>query len=118
MSNKSRYAALQPTHPWENRKLIWVRIQVDYVGPFLAKMFILISDSFTKWIELFLVQTPTSKVTIKYFIKCFATYGLPLLCITDNASSFTSEAFAVFMRCNNIHHIKSALYHLATNDSA
>lgn len=100
------------------QKTYWVRIQVDYVGPFLAKMFILITDSFTKWIEVFPVQTPTSKVTIKYFIKCFATHGLPQLCITDNASSFTSEAFAVFIRCNNIHHIKSALYHPATNDSA
>ena len=54
-----------PVHPWENTKSSRVRIHVNYVGPFLGKMFILITDSFSKWIEIFPVETPSSKVTIR-----------------------------------------------------
>ena len=97
-----------PAHPWGNTKIPWVRIHIDYVGQFVGKMFVLIANSFSKCIEVFPVETSSSKLTIRYLKKCFATHGLPQVCVTDNASCFTSEEFAVFPRCSNIRHITSA----------
>ncbi|XP_019864504.1 PREDICTED: uncharacterized protein LOC109593833 [Amphimedon queenslandica] len=37
--------------------------------------------------------------------------------VSDNASNFTSEEFAIFMRKNGIHHMKSS-YHTASNNLA
>lgn len=103
-----------PTHLYIHGKTKspWVRIHVDYVGPFL---FILITDSYSKWIEVFPVEAPSSKMTIRYLRRCFVTHGLPQIFVTENASCFTSEKFAIFMRCNNICHIMSVPYHPVTN---
>ena len=54
-----------------------VRIHVDYVGPFLGKIFILINDSFPKWIQVFPVEIPYSKVAVRYLRRCFATLYFP-----------------------------------------
>ena len=66
-----------PVHPWENTKRPLVRIHINYVGPFLGKMFISITDSFSKWIEVFSVETPSSKVTIRYLKKVFGDSWTP-----------------------------------------
>ena len=38
-----------PLHPWEWPQRPWVRIHVDYAGPFLGKMFLVVIDSHSKW---------------------------------------------------------------------
>ena len=39
--------------------------------------------------------------------KSSSTLGLPEVVISDNATNFTSEEFATFMRKNGIRHVKS-----------
>lgn len=48
----------------------------------------------------------------------FATHGLPEKLLSDNGSNFTSDEFGQFLKMNGIKHIKTALYHLASNGLA
>ena len=109
-----------PLHPWENTLQPWTRIHIDFAGAFLGKMFLLLVNSYSKWIEVFTLS-PTnygSKVTIECLRTAFATHGLPQICVSDNGPSFTSEEFGEFMIRNSIRHVTSAPYHPSTNGAA
>ena len=96
----------------------WERIHIDYAGPFLGKMFLILVDSYSKWMEAFPVKDATSAATIDCFDICFATHGLPQICVFDNGSCFTSEEFERYLERNGIRHKTSAPYHPATNGLA
>ena len=34
-----------PSHPWESTTKPWVRVHLDFAGPFLGKMYLIIVDS-------------------------------------------------------------------------
>ena len=36
-----------PMHPWENSQKPWMRIHLDFAGPYLGNMFLIISDSYS-----------------------------------------------------------------------
>ena len=40
-------------HHWENITQPWTRLHIDIAGPFLGKVFFLIVDSYSKWIDAF-----------------------------------------------------------------
>ena len=85
--------ASAPVHPWERTNNPWVRLHIDYLGPFMGKTFLVIVDSCSKWVEVFPVLNSTSQTTINCLRTCFATHRLPEICVSDNGSCFTSEEF-------------------------
>ena len=105
-------------HPWEWPKQPWVRIHVDFAGPFLGKMFLILIDGRSKWIEVYITASTTSSVTIEKMRSSFASFGIPEILVTDNGSNFTSSEFEEFLNSNGICHVKTALYHLASNGLA
>ena len=115
-NRKSRPEA--PLHPWEWPTKPWVRLQLDYVGPFLGKMFLIVIDSHSKWMEAFPMNTSTSSATIEKLRMAFATHGLPEIVVTDNGSNFVSKEFEEFLKQNGIRHIRTAPYHPASNGQA
>lgn len=46
-----------PLHPWEWQESPWSRIHVDYAGPFLGEMFLLIVDAHSKWMDIYPVKS-------------------------------------------------------------
>lgn len=54
-NSKSPSAA--PLHPWEWPEKPWTRLHVDYAGPFLGKMFLVLVDSHSKWMDVYPVNT-------------------------------------------------------------
>ena len=64
------------------------------------------------------MKTATSINTIEHLRNIFATYGLPEMLVTDNASYFTSQKFQDFAKINRICHVTSAPYHPASNGLA
>ena len=64
-------------------------------GPFMGKMFLVVVDAHSKWLEVKMVPAATSKATIVCLQSIFATHGLPERVVTDNGSVFTSEEFAI-----------------------
>ena len=105
-------------HPWEWPGRPWSRIHADYVGPFQGKMFLLLVDAHSKWLEVLMVSAATSAVTIEKMRAVFAVHGLPETLVTDNGSVFTSSEFVEFTKKNGIHHIRSSPYHPASNGLA
>ena len=107
-----------PLHPWLWPARPWSRLHLDYAGPFLNHMFLVLIDAHSKWIEAFPVNSATSKVTIQHLRTVFAQFGIPDSIVTDNGTCFTSAEFEEFLTKNGISHKKSAPYHPATNGMA
>ena len=107
-----------PIHPWEHASKQWTRIHVDYAGPFRGMMYLIIMDSYTKWLDVYPVSSASTQVTIEKLRMLFATHGLPEILVSDNASCFRSEEFGVFVNRNNIRHVTGAPYKPETNGLA
>ena len=108
----------KPTATWDWPSGPWKRLHLDFAGPFLDSMFLIVVDSHSKWLEVFPMKTATSHTTIVSLRKLFAQFGLPEHVVTDNGSQFTSHEFRQFLERNNIHHTCSAPGHPATNGIA
>ena len=98
-----------PIHPWEWTNKLSVRLHLDYAGPYYNKMFLIIVDSLSKWIDMIPSSSATSEETIKKLQTVFANFGLSEQIVTDNGSVFTT---------NGIQQIRTAPYHPASNDQA
>ncbi|KAK9528348.1 hypothetical protein VZT92_012518 [Zoarces viviparus] len=107
-----------PLHPWEFLGESWKRLHIDFAGPFLNHMFMVVVDSHTKWLEVFRMSQITSQATITRLRRLFASYGLPEQIVTDNATTLTSDEFQTFAKQNGILHTTSAPGHPATNGLA
>jgi len=104
-----------PLHPWEWPQRPWSRVHVDHAGPFCGKMFLIIVDAYSKWIEAQVVSSTTTYTTIEHLRTLFATHGLPEVRVSDNGAAFTSEEFAEFTKKNGIRHVRVAPYHPSSN---
>ncbi len=85
--------AMSPLHPWEWPEKPWSRLHPDYAGPFLGRMFLVLIDAHSKWLDVITVSATTSSVTIEKLRAVFATHGLPQRIVTDNGTVFTSVEF-------------------------
>ena len=68
--------------------------------------------------EVVIVNSATSTVTIEKLRAMFATHGLPETLVSDNGSVFVRVEFQEFLRRNGIKHIRTAPYHPASNGLA
>lgn len=109
--------AVAPLHSWEWPSEPWNRLHLDFAGPFLGHMFLILVDALSKWLDVHLMQSISSANTIETLLTIFATHGLPRTVVTDNGS-FTSEEFLTFMTENGISHTTTAPYHPSSNGLA
>ena len=105
-------------HPWSWPDCPWMRIHVDFAGPFQGSMFFVIVDSHSKWLEVIPMTSTSTEKTIAVLRNLFASYGLPEQLVSDNGPQFTSAEFNDFMKGNGIKHIRTAPYHPASNGEA
>ena len=117
-SSNQKSPAKSPLHPWEWPSQPWFRVHLDYAGPFMGKMFLIIVDAHSKWIDVHPTSSSTSEITIEKLRITFANLGLPHQIVTDNGSCFTSTEFKNFTTANGIKHIFTAPYHASSNGLA
>ena len=86
-----------PLQPWSWPTRPWSRLHLDYAGPFLSKMILVLIDAHSKWIEAFVTSTSTSSVVIEELRTTFAQFGLPEMIATDNGPCFISDEFETFL---------------------
>ena len=110
--------AKAPIHPWEWPNRPWARIHIDHAGPYLGKMFLIIVDSHSKWIDAHIFNSTSSENTIAVLRSVFAIHGMPEQLVSDNGSGFTSNEFKEFTGRNGIHHTFTSLYHPSSNGLA
>lgn len=83
------------------------------------KTFLVIVDSYSKWIELEYMRTSTdSRHVIKVFLNVFARYGLPDVLVTDGGPPFNSADFVNFFERQGVKMMKSPPYHPESNGQA
>lgn len=104
-----------PLHPWARPEKPWSRVYIDYAGPFEGRMFLLLIDAYSKWLEIHPTASSTSTATIELLRKSFTALGLPEVIASDNVLSFSSTEFEEFLKRNGIRHVQSAPYHPASN---
>ena len=88
-------------HPWEWPHKPWVCLHLDYAGPFLGKMFLMVVEAHSKWMEAF-PNSSTSSATIETLRTAFSVRG----------SNFVREDFEDF------YHIRTAPYYPLSNGLA
>ena len=94
---------LWPSRPWN-------RLHIDYVGPFMNSIFLLIIDAHSKWVKIFKTSSSTSAATIQLLRNTFAIFGIPQTIVSDNGSCFTGSEFEEFFKLNSIAHLLTAPY--------
>ena len=107
-----------PLHPWEWPSKPWTRIHIDHAGPFMGKMFLIIIDSYSKWLEVAPVSSADTLQTVAVLRQVFSTHGIPEMIVSDNGAAFTSSDFETFTKRNGIRHLTTTPYHPSTNGLA
>ena len=110
--------AVAPLQPWQWPTRPWKRLHLDYAGPVKGKMYLIIVDAHSKWIEAVCTPSATSAAVIEELRVLFAQFGLPDTVVTDNGTCFVSAEFKAYLTKNGIKQITSAPYHPATNGMA
>ena len=82
-----------PLHPWEWPEKPWSRLHIDNAGPISGKMFLVVVDAHSKYMEVQVVNSATSSSTIEKLRTIFATHGIPETIVSDNGTPCTSEKF-------------------------
>ncbi|MFH4981910.1 hypothetical protein AB6A40_008619 [Gnathostoma spinigerum] len=96
----------------------WSRIHIDYAGPFEGHYFLVVVDTHSKWLGIFMTDQSTASTTLKLLRQLFAQFGMPEVIVSDNGTQFTSTQFAYFCKRNGIEHIFSPPYHPQSNGQA
>jgi len=81
---------------WPRSARVFERIHAYYAGPINSKMYLIVTDSFSKWSEIFELSKADSHNTIQKLKETFSRYGLPDTIVTDNGTPFTSAEFSEF----------------------
>ena len=77
-------------HPssWPDRPC--KRLHIDFAGPFQGSMFLVLVDSYSKWLEVFPMETTTTAKTLDILRSVLARSGLPEKIVSDNGPQFLS----------------------------
>lgn len=105
-------------HPWEHAEKPWSRIHIDHAGPFRNRLFLIVSDAYSRWYDVSVVSSTASSPTIARLRELFATHGLPDTIVSDNGRGFVSAEFEKFCSRNAIEHYRVAAYMASSNGLA
>ena len=84
----------------------------------MGKMFLIVVDAYSKWIEVEIMSGATSSATVTRLRRIFAAQGLPRVIVSDNDPAFVGNEFKEFLERNGIKHMLTAPYHPALNGQA
>ncbi|XP_045536272.1 uncharacterized protein K02A2.6-like [Papilio machaon] len=105
--------------PWKFPPQPFHRVHIDFLGPLNGRSYLVVVDSYTKWVEVYdMNANTTSNAVIERFYEYIARYGIPNTIVSDNGPSFASQEFSRFCLGNGIKHLTTPAYHPASNGQA
>ena len=63
-----------PIHHWERTTKPWVQIHIDFTGPYLGKMFLVLTDTYIKWMDIYSMSDIKTVTLIYTLHTSFATH--------------------------------------------
>ncbi|KAK9678919.1 Pao retrotransposon peptidase [Popillia japonica] len=105
-------------NPWPLAIRPWSRLHLDFLGPIFNRKYLIIVDTYTKWIEVFELSSTNAINAINKLRILFATFGLPDTIVSDNGPPFTSTEFCNYLKINGIKQLFSPPYHPQSNGAA
>lgn len=107
------------TSQWESEDSPWSRLHVDIAGPCQGgKYFLIVVDSYSKWLEVEVLSHITSTVIIAKLRRLFATHGIPRTIVSDQGTQFVSEEILSFYKNNGIKGLAVPPGHPSSNGRA
>ncbi|XP_054282540.1 uncharacterized protein K02A2.6-like [Macrosteles quadrilineatus] len=108
-----------PLQQWPTTSTRWQRIHIDFAeDPESRQQLLVLIDTYSKWLEVFIMSSMNSSKVIEKLRTLFSSYGLPVELVSDNGRSFTSQEFKTFLHNNNVKFTLTPPYHAASNGSA
>ncbi len=104
--------------PWKPENEAWSRVHIDHLGPVKNKMFLIMVDAFSKWVEIFEVKTLTAAETIQKLRETMSRYGIMKTLVSDNGSGFSSREMKDFLTKNGVDHVFSPPFSPMSNGQA
>lgn len=109
VSNPPRQLPITPT---ELPETPWQTVGMDLTGPFPGGEYILVViDYYSRYPEVEIMKSITSRCIIQRLMKIFATHGLPSVIKTDNAPNMVSQEITNFFTANGIKHQRVTPYY-------
>ncbi len=99
-----------PERPWQN-------ISADLMDH-NHHSYLVVTDNFSKWIEIIQMRSTASYMLIKEMKNLFARWGVPELLRTDNGTQFVSNEFRKFVKDFNMTIETSSPHYPQANGSA
>lgn len=103
---------------WEDPRGPRSRLHIDFAGPFLGQVFLIVVDAFSRWVEAILMNSTTATNLIKTLRALFATHRLTDEVVSDNGPQLTSSVFEMFLAGLGIRHCLISPHHPAGNGLA
>ena len=118
-----RENANSPPHryeSWPTPANAWERVHIDFAGPFLGKMWMIVIDAKSKFpfVAKMEIGSTTAQATIEVLEQIFAIEGICHTLVSDNGPQFTSSVFQDFCAHHGVEHVTSSAYHPASNGLA
>ena len=85
----------------------WSKVAAD-VCELHGRQLLIVVDYYSNFIEVSKLSSLSSQVTIRALREIFARFGPPDVLVTDNATNFSSEEFALFANKWNFDHVTSS----------
>ena len=70
---------------------------VDFASPMEAKMFLIVIDAHSNWIEVFPMATVTAMTTIQWLRQLFAQFGISQSIVAKNEMYLATPNFSLFV---------------------
>ncbi|CAB4006724.1 Transposon Tf2-9 poly [Paramuricea clavata] len=84
----------EPMEPTKLPKKPWSKLAIDVCGPFpTGEQVVVLTDYYSRWPEVKILKSVTSKHIPDWLLSVFATHGFPDEIKCDNASYFVSTEF-------------------------
>jgi Fe-S-cluster containining protein len=104
--------------PWPEAKTPYERVHIDYLGPIRHKMYLIITCAYSKWPEVYQVNSLRADELEEKLRACFARWGISKLLVSDNGRSLVAPPTEEFLRRNKIEHRTSPPFHPQSNGAA
>ncbi|XP_017476105.1 PREDICTED: uncharacterized protein K02A2.6-like isoform X2 [Rhagoletis zephyria] len=94
------------------------RVHIDIAGPVNGIYYFLIIDAYSKWPQIYQVNSITSASILNCIADFTSQFGNPELIVSDNGTQFSSKTFSDFCKSQGIIHKFTAPYHPQSNGQA